>query len=178
MKAAIHLIAQKGFAATSIREIAMMASVNLSMINYYFSSKNRLLDSILQEGIQKIMEKIQSILTGRQAELEKMFAMIDIHITYAFHQHEMAKIFFQEELVKNSPAVQELRQINYKSFEEIIHTGQLNGAFSDNINPALFYSTIVGTIQQFMVKQLSPDMTADKYTYAKRLSKQAEELND
>jgi len=178
MKAAVHLIAQKGFAATSIREIAMMASVNLSMINYYFSSKERLFDSILQDGIQKIMEKIQSILIGRQTEIEKIYALIDIHIEYVSHQHEMAKIFFQEELVKGSSAIQELRQINYQSFEDIINAGQRQGIFSDNINPALLYSTIVGTIQQFTVKLLSQNILSNNNERSIQFSKHAAELTD
>lgn len=71
MKAATYLIAHKGFKATSIREIGMLSSVNLAMIYYYFNNKSNLFDSILHDGTQKIMEKMQRILTGRQTEIKK-----------------------------------------------------------------------------------------------------------
>lgn len=177
MKAAIQLIAQKGFAATSTREIAMMASVNLAMINYYFKSKERLLDSILQEGTQGITKKTQAILHGSQNEIGKIFALIDIHIKYVFEQHEITKIFFQEELIKNNPSVQRLRQMDYQSFEKIIKAGQRQGAFLENINPILLYSTIVGTIQQFLVKHFSQNLLPDNDGLPMQFSKQAEELS-
>ncbi len=175
IKAAVHLIAQKGFAATSIREIAMMASVNISMINYYFFNKNSLLDNILKGAVQKISEKIQHGQVEGQTELEKLFAFIQAQIEYVSQQHEIAKIFFQEELVKNSQAVLEFRQLNYQNFEAIINEGHRKDVFSKTVQPELLYSTIVGTIQQFVVKYLSQNVHAN-YTLSEEFFNHTEEL--
>ena len=44
--AAEKLFAEKGFAATSTRDIAKNAGVNVSMISYYFGSKEKLFEEI------------------------------------------------------------------------------------------------------------------------------------
>ena len=40
------LFAEKGFAATSVRDIANEADVNVSMISYYFGSKEKLAEAL------------------------------------------------------------------------------------------------------------------------------------
>ena len=47
MDAAIKLFAKKGYAATGMRELAKEAGVNLAMINYYFGSKQNILEEII-----------------------------------------------------------------------------------------------------------------------------------
>ncbi|KEQ29123.1 hypothetical protein N180_09765 [Pedobacter antarcticus 4BY] len=59
MNVAIRLFAQKGYMASSTREIALMAGVNLSMINYYFSSKEKLLENIVASNTSDLIEKIK-----------------------------------------------------------------------------------------------------------------------
>ena len=42
------LFAEKGFDGTSVRDIAQQAGVNLAMISYYFGSKEKLLESLIE----------------------------------------------------------------------------------------------------------------------------------
>ncbi len=56
LQAAIELFAQKGFAATGVREIASRAGVNLSMISYYFGSKQKMLEAIFGYAIESFGE--------------------------------------------------------------------------------------------------------------------------
>ncbi len=42
------LFAEKGFEGTSTREISKEANVNISMISYYFGSKEKLLQRIFE----------------------------------------------------------------------------------------------------------------------------------
>ncbi len=46
---AIDLFAEKGFEGTSIRDLAARADVNVAMVNYYFGSKEKLFESIVEE---------------------------------------------------------------------------------------------------------------------------------
>ncbi|HEU4608677.1 MAG TPA: TetR family transcriptional regulator, partial [Chitinophagaceae bacterium] len=47
LQAAEELFAQKGFDGTSVRDIAQHANVNLAMISYYFGSKEKLLEALI-----------------------------------------------------------------------------------------------------------------------------------
>lgn len=51
--AAAKLFAQKGFAATRVRDIASEAGINLAAVNYYFRSKQKLFDLIMGENRQE-----------------------------------------------------------------------------------------------------------------------------
>lgn len=47
------LFADKGFAATSTRDIAKSAGVNVSMISYYFGSKEKLFEEIFKVRMKR-----------------------------------------------------------------------------------------------------------------------------
>ena len=47
-----ELFAQHGFDATSVRDIAQRANINVAMINYYFNSKENLLETLVKQGIE------------------------------------------------------------------------------------------------------------------------------
>ena len=48
IETAMDLFAGKGYEGTSIRDIAEKASVNLAMVNYYFGSKEKLFENIVE----------------------------------------------------------------------------------------------------------------------------------
>jgi AcrR family transcriptional regulator len=58
-----YLFATQGFAATSIREIAERVGVNPAMVHYYFGSKKKLL--------QAVMEQVLEPMAGAVAEVEE-----------------------------------------------------------------------------------------------------------
>ena len=55
MKIATDIFAHKGYTATSTREITSKAGVNLSMIAYYFGSKEGLFKAIIEESFKPIL---------------------------------------------------------------------------------------------------------------------------
>lgn len=60
MNAAILLFASKGFSTTTTREICKNAGVNLSLISYYFNSKDGLYTSIIESIMNYGLEYMQS----------------------------------------------------------------------------------------------------------------------
>ena len=48
LSVAEELFGEKGFDGTSVRDIAQSAGVNLAMISYYFGSKEKLLESLIE----------------------------------------------------------------------------------------------------------------------------------
>ena len=55
------LFAKKGFDGVSVREIAKESGQNISMIGYYFGSKEGLYKSILSENMLKVSGQVISI---------------------------------------------------------------------------------------------------------------------
>lgn len=54
--AAIALFNTKGFAGTSVREIARKANVNVSLISYYFNGKQGLLESLMESFFEAYID--------------------------------------------------------------------------------------------------------------------------
>src|SRR5574344_1039362 len=73
MNAATMLFAGKGFESTTTREICTAADVNLSMISYYFKTKEGLyaciIDSVLNFGLKYMEKEIRE--TNNLAKMSK-----------------------------------------------------------------------------------------------------------
>lgn len=54
LQVAAHVFAARGFHGASIRQISTAANVNVSMVNYYFGSKEQLLDAIFDRFFQEL----------------------------------------------------------------------------------------------------------------------------
>ena len=72
-EAARAVFTSKGYVATKVRDIAAEADINVSLVNYYFRSKEKLFQLIMAETIQKLFDKIQPIIYNESTTvIEKM----------------------------------------------------------------------------------------------------------
>lgn len=60
-----ELFADAGFAGVPVRAVAAHAGVNVAMINYYFGSKDRLIDAVLSQELQHLL---RDVVQGLDAE--------------------------------------------------------------------------------------------------------------
>ena len=74
LNAAEHLFGQRGFDATSLRDITAEAGVNLAAVNYHFQSKESLIDALIERRLAPINQKRLAMLdaAGPQPALEKI----------------------------------------------------------------------------------------------------------
>src|SRR5882724_532688 len=61
LDAAFRRLAQEGYAALSVREIAKDAGVNHALINYHFRSKDQLVIEVLDEANRQLLERQKSM---------------------------------------------------------------------------------------------------------------------
>ena len=64
--AAVELFAEKGFEGTSIRDIATKANVNLAMINYYFGSKEKLFECMVEQKAAYTKDILEEIVNNEK----------------------------------------------------------------------------------------------------------------
>lgn len=77
-EAAKGLFLEKGFKATSIREIAAVANVNSAMLHYYFRNKEKLFEIVMLESLYEVMFSVRTIAADTQTNLsQKIELMID-----------------------------------------------------------------------------------------------------
>jgi AcrR family transcriptional regulator len=68
LDAAERLIAENGYAATSLRHIIAEAGVNLASVHYHFGSKEELLDELVARKVKPVNEKRLEMLERATAE--------------------------------------------------------------------------------------------------------------
>jgi AcrR family transcriptional regulator len=68
LDAAERLIAEQGYAATSLRQIIAEAGVNLASVHYHFGSKEELLDELVARKVKPVNEKRLEMLEHVTAE--------------------------------------------------------------------------------------------------------------
>jgi len=61
------MFAERGYAATSIRQIAATAEVNTALVHYYFGNKHALLQAVLSHSLAPLMEALASFQNDAEA---------------------------------------------------------------------------------------------------------------
>ncbi|ADK82199.1 TetR/AcrR family transcriptional regulator [Sediminispirochaeta smaragdinae] len=93
LKTSIELFSAHGFKETSIREIAKLANVNVSMISYYFGGK----DGILKEIVNRITEGFTSIINKLDfKDVHKTIDMLNHFFDFLEDNRSKIKIVFTE----------------------------------------------------------------------------------
>lgn len=141
--AAISLFNTKGYAGTSVREIAKKANVNISLISYYFNSKQGLLEHLMEsffEGYIQILQKAYE-LSERNSTRDCIRYVILELLKYQQENNRLAR-FAHRETTIDSVLTREimtvyLRQEKFywqKLFEKGFHSGEF---YNQNIDFAL-----------------------------------------
>lgn len=158
MDEAIALFAEKGFEGSTIRDLAQKAQVNIAMINYYFGSKEKLFEAIVEKRATHMRGFLEPILADKQlTEIEKMDLIIEGYVTRFLAQPLFHKVLQQELLVTQREYMHEqitaLFIKNTKDIVSVIEKGIKNKAFK-KVDPELTFASILGTINQIMMSRV------------------------
>ena len=67
-----RLFREKGFAATTVREIATAAKMLPGSLHYRFASKDDILVALMRRGVQRVLKVIQSAIVNEQDPTERL----------------------------------------------------------------------------------------------------------
>lgn len=158
MESAEKLFAEKGFAGTSVRDIADEADVNLAMISYYFGSKEKLMETIFKYRGEHIKLQLENMLQNKKmSSLEKVNDLIDNYIGRIMQQQCFHKILAREQMVNSGGAtsklIHQLKKTNQELVKQLISEGQKKGEFKKNIDVPLMMATLIGTTSHLVTTQ-------------------------
>jgi AcrR family transcriptional regulator len=96
-EAARRVFIRKGYAATRTRDIAEESGYNLSLINYYFRSKEKLFDIIMVEHIQAFIHSVMGIINDPATTLpQKMSTLISHYIDMLIRNPDLPLFILNE----------------------------------------------------------------------------------
>lgn len=155
LDAAARLFAQKGFAATTVRDIAAAAGINLAMIHYYFGNKDGLYRAIFEEKIQAKQRLLEEMALGEGTCRERLERFIRAHAKFLCEHAHFARLIQHEFLAEGTILREVFRpQVgrNYAALRGILEEGVKNGEFRP-IDLDLGPISVVGMTTFFVLAQ-------------------------
>ncbi|WP_304344788.1 TetR/AcrR family transcriptional regulator [Chryseobacterium koreense] len=187
--AAEKLFAEKGFDATSTREISAAANVNVSMISYYFGSKEQMLEKLFEYRMKESTDFTKTILHREDLnEWEKLMMVVNSYIGRVERLKDFYRIMQTEQITNKNPQINDFMKVSklgfLKVYEELLQNGSANGVFTKIPQVEFLHATIIGTVfyafngmnlyREFNDKNLSPEEY--KKTYFENLRKHIKQL--
>jgi AcrR family transcriptional regulator len=180
---AVDLFAEKGFEGTSIRDLAARADVNVAMVNYYFGSKEKLFESMVEDRASYTRGLLDEIVKNTSyTEIEKIEHMIDAYINKLFTNRKFHRVLHQEMMLTQretlARAIVDILYPNSLIIKNVLDAGMKKGVFR-KVDAPLVIASIIGTINQVLLskrmcnKLLSKESDYIPYEdprFAKRLS--------
>ncbi len=157
MNAAIELFAEKGFDGSSIRDLAAKADVNVAMVNYYFGSKDKLFEALVENKARFMRGKLDEIENNAKlSEIEKIDSIIESYVERLLSQPLFHRILYQELLMGERESMHKniigMFVKNTLTLRTIIEQGIRKKVFR-KVDPELTMATIIGTINQVMLSK-------------------------
>jgi len=122
-KAAKSIFTRKGFLATTVRDIAAEADINLASVNYYFRSKEKLFEVIMSETIEQVFSELEPVLYDATTTLiQKIEWMADHFINQVLKEPDLP-FFIVSEVMAGSNKLPMVRNL----------PSLLNSAFADQL---------------------------------------------
>jgi AcrR family transcriptional regulator len=157
IETALHLFAEQGFEGTSIRDIAERATVNVAMVNYYFGTKEKLFEKIVEYKSLATRGLLDEIFNNESlSPIQKIEAVIDSYIEKLF-THRMFHRLIQQELILNQRETLQSSIVNnfilnVHIVKNIIESGIKNGDFK-KVDIELTIASLNGTINQVLLSK-------------------------
>ncbi|MEU9334671.1 TetR/AcrR family transcriptional regulator [Streptomyces sp. NPDC048290] len=152
-EAAVTLIAEQGFSATTVDEIAERAGVAKGTVYYNFASKSVLFEELLRHGVGLLTASLKEAAerTAREggSQVDALDAMIRAGLEFiarypAFTQLYVAELWRTNRAWQSTLLV--VRKQAVAVVEDVLRGGVDNGEFSDEIDIPLTAAALVGMV--------------------------------
>lgn len=157
IETALHLFAEKGFEGASVRDIAEKAGVNVAMVNYYFGSKDKLFEKIVEYKTSITKGSLDEIQKNKSlTSFQKIEAIIDSYIERLFTNRKFHRLIQQEMILNQREDLQtsivNILVQNAFIIKNIIDAGIKKGDFK-KVDVELTIATLTGTINQVLLSK-------------------------
>ena len=143
-EAAHRVFLEKGFSATTMRDVAKEAGSNVALANYYFRSKQNLFNVVMLEKFQQLLGTVAPILKDETTTLDqKIEGVVHCYIDFLTKNPDLPTFILNEIRKKNFQFVSNARVD--KIILQSHFMKQLKEA-SGNINPVHFFISLLGMI--------------------------------
>ena len=167
LAAARRALAERGFEATRIADIARGAGVSTGTVHYYFKTKDDVLLAALRWANETPYERLETALAEEGDPVSQLAVLIDVAVPYPGWLREQYLLWI--ELVSRVLRGPELRPESRKVgvrwrryFQEVIEEGERVGAFQPVAPAGEVAERLVGLADGLAFKALAGDVTPER----------------
>jgi TetR/AcrR family transcriptional regulator, cholesterol catabolism regulator len=146
---AAKLFKAKGYSATSMRDLADKVGLEAASLYNHIKSKEDILQEICFDIAERYVAQLAQIESNSGNSIEKLEALIDLHITMIAGNREEVYVCNNEWKHLSEPHLSRFKTIrrDYETrFKHIIQVGVENGELR-NVNPTVTLYTILSAIR-------------------------------
>ncbi len=178
LAAADTLIARKGYANTTMREIAAAADLSYQTLYNYFPSKAQIVQAILLD-VDRVDDKLTSIIAGGSGLVAKLQLIVKHYLDRIAHRERALWREIVLEIIKSAPdylALQAMQaNASYTVLHTLLHDAQTGGELEPYVDTELLTQTLYAMIDYaFLRFVLDPNLS--KVAVLKLLRQQVELL--
>jgi AcrR family transcriptional regulator len=155
------LFSEHGFEGTSIRQLAKEANSNIAMISYYFGSKEKLFEALVEQRTASIRERLKDLHEQHEHPVVRLEELIRLYIDRFMLQPRFHRMLMHEVSLKLRPelqqAIADVLMRNVQELRRILQDGIDGGVFRQ-VDIDLTIVTLVGTISHLVMA--SPEIHA------------------
>lgn len=187
LTSAEELFSDLGYEGTSTRQIAKEAGANMSMISYYFGSKEGVFIEVMNKRLENFKAQLTSISEENIAPMQKLFKVIDRYTERILSNIPFHKMMHRELLLAQRPEMyrkmKDAMSGNLMAIENILNEGVADGTLRP-VDSRMLISTIMGTITNVATipckihesPELDINIPKDKKILAERLIRHLEDM--
>ncbi|GAB3010000.1 TetR family transcriptional regulator [Niabella terrae] len=158
LQKAEQLFAEKGFDATSVRDIAKAAGINIAMISYYFGSKEKLMEALFAYRTNVGLAFIREITADPNLTVvQKIEKALSGYVDRVKNHGNFYKVILAEQTInKNRNVLKVLtqsRETYVEFFGKALEEGYRQGLLKNQMDPVLYITTITGTLMQSFINK-------------------------
>ena len=151
MDIALMLFARQGIAHTSLNAIAKEAGVTPAMLHYYFSSREALVDQLLEERFMPLRSEIGQIFIDHPQDPVTAFTLLIEALGTLAEKHTWFAPLWMQEVIGEMPI---LRQHMHARFGEdkyhrmltTVKRWQEEGKLNPALAPELLFTTLISLV--------------------------------
>ena len=157
LETALGLFGRNGYEATSIRDLSAEAGINVAMINYYFGSKEKLFEQVIEYKAAYLRNIFMELEKDTVLDpMKKIEAIVDYFVDRVFSSPSFYHLIHRELTLSQRADLQErIVDILLKNafiIRDIINDGIKKNVFA-TVDAELTVTTLIGSVSQLMLSE-------------------------
>ena len=170
LKSAGKLFREKGFASTTVREIAAAAGILPGSLHYRYATKESLLLALMEQGITKAINAIRSAIAESRDPIERIRLSMRAHLRLLIHDDDTIYVSLYEWRALKGEARESMVRLRDRYdalWDGLFYRATGSGRLRTDIDLKLVRLSTLGALnwvaQWYSEGGLSPDDVADAF---------------